>query len=92
MSAISSLLNARFTVPPAHVQPGKGIFATYPDALLACLIVHRPEIAEVHVDAVLRNAAHAQVVYIVRDKHIVDVFEVDFLKLQKRNSEYSPLV
>lgn len=44
---------------PAHVQPGKGIFATYPDALLACLIVHRPEIAEVHVDAVLRNAAHA---------------------------------
>ena len=68
---------------PAHVQPGKGIFATYPDALLACLIVHRPEIAEVHVDAVLRNAAHAQVVYIVRNEHIVDVFEVDFPQTAK---------
>ena len=75
---------------PAHVQPGKGIFATYPDALLACLIVHRPEIAEVHVDAVLRNAAHAQVVYIVRNEHIVDVFEVDFPQTAKAQQRVQP--
>ena len=42
------------------------------------------------MDAVLRNAAHAQVVYIVRDEHIVDVFEVDFPQTAKAQQRVQP--
>ena len=38
----------------------------------------------------LRNAAHAQVVYIVRDEHIVDVFEVDFPQTAKAQQRVQP--
>lgn len=79
-------------LPPANVQIGKRIVLANLHPLLACLVANRPEIAEVHVDSVLRNPSRTQIVHVVRNENIVHILELYLPRTAKRNRERNPLI
>ena len=77
-------------LPPANVQIGKRIVLANLHPLLACLVANRPEIAEVHVDSVLRNPSRTQIVHVVRNENIVHILELYLPRTAKTQQRTQP--